>query len=77
MSKRITGGLFCLASSILFSARYVSAAIHVSAMDSWDEVIFAKSLGYVGTGLLISSILSFIIGVIYLVLAWLDERKNK
>lgn len=75
MSKRITGALFCVVSSILFSARYISAAIHISEMLSWDEKIFMQSLSYVGPELLIASIVSLIVGVAYLVSAELDERK--
>ena len=67
MSKRITGALFCLASSILFSARYIAATIHVSTMHSWDKDIFSMSLNYVGSGLLIASILCLITGVLYLI----------
>ena len=77
MSKRITGGLFCLSSSILFSARYLSATIHIMPMISFEETTFSRSLSYVGKPLLILSILCLIIGVIYLVSAELDERKNK
>lgn len=76
MNKRVTGGLFCLASSILFSARYISAAIHVSPIVSWDKDMFSMSLGYVGLELLFASIFSLIIGVIYLVSAEFDERKK-
>lgn len=74
MSKQITGGLFCLAASILFSARYVAAAILVSTMHSWDKDIFSISLNYVGSGLLVASILCLITGVLYLISA---EKGNK
>lgn len=77
MSKRITGGLLCLSASILFSARYIAAAIHVSELTSFDEGVFSLSLKYVGKPLLFLSVLCFIIGAAYLVSAELDERKNK
>ena len=77
MSKRITGALFCLSSSILFSARYLSAAIHISQMRSYDDAMFSRSLNYVGIPLLILSILCLIIGAVYLISAELDERKSK
>lgn len=77
MSKRITGGLFCLTSGVLFSLRYLSATIHVSAMGTWDKAIFSNSLAYVGTELLIVSIISLAVGMLYLVIAELDERKKK
>lgn len=77
MSKRITGALFCLAASILFSVRYLCAAVHVSEMASWNKALFSNSLSYVGTPLLIASILALIAGAAYLVSAELDERKKK
>ena len=76
MGKRVTGGLFCLASSILFSARYLSAAIHISDYSTWDKLIFSQSLRYTGIPLLILSIICLIIGIIYLISAEIDE-KNK
>ena len=75
MGKRITGGLFCLASSILFSSRYIAAAIHVSEKVTNDKKIFLSSLSFVGTPLLIFSIIFLVVGVLYLISAELDKSK--
>lgn len=77
MSKRITGAFFILSAAILFAARYVSAAIHIAGLTSFDDAMFSKSLNYVGTPLFMASILCLIVGVIYLISAEFDERKRK
>lgn len=77
MNKRGVGVIFCLISSILFSTRYIAAAIFMSGVLSWDKGLFDAGLEYVGTPLLFLSILSLIVGIIYLV--WeenLHEKKN-
>lgn len=77
MSKRGVGALFCLIASILFSARYIAAAIFMSGVSSWNSDLFKAGLEYVGTPLLHLSMLSLIVGVGYLV--WeeiLDKKEN-
>lgn len=75
MNKRGTGAIFCLTAGILFSARYITAAIFMSNIASWDEALFAAGLEYQGDALLIFSIISFAIGIIYLVRSEIEERK--
>ncbi|MBS5988027.1 hypothetical protein [Clostridium sp.] len=75
MNKRGVGAIFCLIASILFSARYIAAAIFMSGVLSWDAGLFQAGLEYVGTPLLYLSILSLIVGVGYLV--WEERGNNK
>ncbi|MBD5089675.1 MAG: hypothetical protein HDT30_12860 [Clostridiales bacterium] len=76
MNKRGTGTIFCLIGSLLFSARYITAAIFMSNTTSWDATLFEASLEYQGNGLLIFSIISLIIGILYLVWAEIEEKKQ-
>lgn len=76
MNKRGTGAIFCLIGSLLFIARYITAAIFMSNVSSWDSMLFAAGLEYQGYGLLIFSVISLVIGVIYLVWAEIEERKH-
>lgn len=77
MSKRCVGALFCLIASILFSVRYIAAAIFMSGVSSWDSSLFQAGLEYVGNPLLYLSIISLIVGVGYLFGGEiLDEKKN-
>lgn len=67
MSKRVTGAIFCLIAGILFSARYITAAIFMSNTSSWDSGLFKAGLEYQGNALLVFSIISLIVGIIYLI----------
>ena len=77
MGKRGTGSVFCLIAAILFSTRYLAAAIFVSGVSSWNAALFAAGLEYVGTPLLVLSALSLIVGGGYLVWAEIDRRDQK
>ena len=75
MSKRATGTIFCLISAVLFSTRYIAAAIFMSSVLSWDASLFSAGLEYVGTPLLWGSIISLIVGIGYLL--WAELSKGK
>ncbi len=76
MGKRWTGTVFCLTAVILFSARYITAAIFMSNITSWDSELFSAGLEYQGLGLLIAAIVSLIVGIIYIVWAEKEDRKK-
>ena len=76
MSKRGVGAMFCLVAAILFSARYIAAAIFMSNVSSWNRELFAEGLKYVGTPLLYISIISLIVGVGYLIWAEFSKKKD-
>ena len=48
MNNKGIGAVFCLISAILISAKYISAAIFMSGVNTWDATLFAAGLGYVG-----------------------------
>lgn len=74
MGKRFVGAVFCLNSAILFSSRYIAAAIFMSGVLSWDSELFDSGLDYIGNPLLILSIISLCIGIAYLVWAEILEK---
>ena len=69
MTKRGTGVAFMAISSFLISAKYIAAAIFGSGVASWNESLYEAMLNYVGDTLSNFSILTFILGVIYLLWA--------
>lgn len=75
MNKRGTGVVFCAIAAFLYISRYIAAAIFMSGVLSWDASLFAAGLEYVGTSPLIVSVVSLIIGVIYLVWAEIEDKK--
>lgn len=74
MNKRGTGTAFILIAALLFISRYIAAAIFGSGVASWNEDLFSAMLGYVGTPLLILSIISLILGIGYLVWAEISKK---
>ncbi|MFR8069990.1 MAG: hypothetical protein ACLU79_12085 [Clostridium sp.] len=66
MNDKGVGAIFCLISSILISAKYLSAAIFVSNTSNKDAILFSASLEYVGSFLTIASLIALIIGLLFL-----------
>jgi len=74
MSRRGTGAIFCLIASLLFISRYISTAIYSSGVSSWSADLFQDILSYIGNGLTICSLISLLVGIIYLV--WAELKKE-
>lgn len=75
MNRRGTGTIFCTIAALLFLGRYITAAIWSSNASSWDKELFRNMLDYIGSPLLILSLLSLFAGIIYLVWAEISEKK--
>lgn len=69
MNKRAAGVVFVCVAAFLYASRYITAAIYMSGTVSWDAELFSSGLEYVGNPLLILSVISLIIGCIYLFFA--------
>ncbi len=61
MENKIVGAIFCFMSAILISARYISAAIFMSGVVSWDATLFAAGLEYVGPFLPVAVVLHLLL----------------
>lgn len=66
MENKNVGAIFCFMSAVLISARYISAAIFMSGVASWNATLFAAGLEYVGPFLAIAAGIAFIIGILFL-----------
>lgn len=77
MNKRGIGGIFCLIATILYATRYITTAIYMSQTTYWDAESFANGMAYVGNELLYLSIISLIIGVVYLILGESDKENTQ
>jgi hypothetical protein len=69
MSRRTTGAIFCMIAAILFATRHLTAAIFGSNLTTWNGELFQAMLEYTGRPLTILSVISLVIGIIYLVLS--------
>ncbi|MGO1581561.1 hypothetical protein [Senegalia sp. (in: firmicutes)] len=65
--KAIIGTLFILISTILYSAKYISAAMLSINSGYWAKDEFKKVLSYTPTSLNISIYISFAIGIILII----------
>lgn len=76
MNKRTAGVMFCLIAGELFAIRYIVAALFMSGVSSWNAMNFAAGLEYQGNGLLIFSIISLVVGIVYLVRAEIEDKRK-
>lgn len=67
MNFRGVGVSFLMFSVILFSSRYIAAAIYGMGTVTKDRELFQNLLDFTGNTLLNLSVISLVIGVIYLV----------
>ena len=78
MENKIVGAIICFMSTVLISARYISAAIFMSGVVSWNATLFAAGLECVGPFLAIAAGIAFIIGILFLGYGlYLDIKKMK
>ena len=77
MNNKGIGAVFCLISAILISAKYMSAAIFMSNITSWDEDLFASGLENVGPLLSDASLVALIIGILFLGYGIYQDIKEK
>ncbi len=76
MNNKGVGAVFCLISAILISVRYISAALFMSGVSSWDAELFAQGLEYIGPFLPVMAVIALIIGVIFLGYGLYQDRSN-
>ena len=74
MNRRGTGVIFCGIAALFIVARYISAAIFGSGLNSWSAELFQEMLSYIGHGLTICSVLFLLVGVAYLI--WAELKKE-
>ncbi|WP_404338180.1 hypothetical protein [Planococcus rifietoensis] len=78
MGHRGAGLIFITLSTILFCTRYIAAAIFGSNTEVWDADLFQYLLTYVDGGTLFNlSIISLIIGIVYLVMAEISFTRKE
>ena len=69
MSRRTTGVTLLAVAALLYSTRYLAAAIFGSGISSWDADLFRAMLQYVGQGPVTWSLAALVTGILYLVWA--------
>lgn len=77
MSRRTTGTLLLVIAALLYSVRYLSAAIFGSGVTSWDSDLFQGMLNYIGTAPRNLSVFALILGLFYLIWAEYEATSSK
>ena len=77
MTRRGTGIEFIAISAFLISIKYISAAIFGSGVASWDGGLFNAMLSHVGYTLSNFSLLSLLVGILYIVWGEYEELKRE
>ena len=77
MNNKGVGAIFCLISAILASVRYITAAIFMSNVASWDSGLYQAGLEYVGSPLKVPAIIALIAGVCFLGYGVIQDFKKK
>lgn len=80
MTRRLVGMFFISISTILFSMRYIAAAIYgagISINNEYSKEVFHRNLLYIGNLPLILSIISLVLGTIYLIWAEFEIEREK
>jgi len=77
MTRRGVGAIFCMISAILFSTRYLIAAIFISNIQSWESEMYEIALKATSENpLIFLSIISLIIGLTYLVWGEISKKQE-
>jgi hypothetical protein len=76
MPRRTTGTLLLGISALLYSTRYLSAAIFGSSLTTWNAKLFNAMLQSVGTELVTLSLIALIAGLAYLVWAEIEAWRS-
>ena len=66
MNNKGVGAVFCLISAIIECTRYISAAIFMSNVTSWDSSLFQEDLNYTGSSLKVMAMIALVIGIGFL-----------
>lgn len=76
MAKSTYGSAFLLISAIFFSTRYICASIGLSNSRVWSLEEFSVSLKNVPNSLLVLSIISLFIGLVFIIWGFLERSKR-
>jgi hypothetical protein len=77
MNRRAAGVTFLAIAALLYIARHLSAAIFGSGVQSWNSDLYRGMLSYVGSDLLVLSIVAALVGIVYLLWGELEKRGAK
>lgn len=75
MNNKGVGAVFCLIAAILMAVKYLSAAIFMSGVQSWDRELFQCGLHHVGAPLTVLAALALAVGLFFLIWGIIQDVK--
>ena len=76
MNNKGVGAILCLVAALLTCTKYISAAIFMSGVASWDAELFKAGLSYIGPSLTIAAAVALFAGVFFLIFGFLTDTKK-
>lgn len=76
MNNKGIGAVFCLIASILMAARYMTAAMFMSGVSSWNSELFRAGLSYTGSSLKWAAVIALIVGVVFMGIGLYQDFRN-
>jgi hypothetical protein len=76
MNKQIIGSIFLLMTTILYSTKYITAAIAGADNGTWVEEDFIRYLSYTPSIFNVFIFFTMLIGIIYFVGGIIDSKKE-
>ena len=77
MNNKGIGSIFCLISALLMCTRYLSTAIYMSGVTTWSAELFSTGLTYIGAPLKVASIVSLVVGILFLLYGLYQDMKKR
>ena len=76
VNNKGVGAVFCLISAILTAARYITAAVFMSGVASWDRELFRAGLDYVGPELKTAAVIALVLGAAFLLVGLFQDFRG-
>lgn len=77
MKKQFLGSIFLLIASVLYSAKYIAAAVSGANSSIWSDQEFSQYLSYIPPQFNIAILTSLVIGLTYFIWGILDSQQEK
>ncbi|OEH53111.1 hypothetical protein AQ616_17680 [Oceanobacillus sp. E9] len=75
MNKSIFGSFLLLISALLYATRYLCSAIMMVNSGEWGEEVFSLYLSFIPNGLMVATVASLIIGIVFIVWEFIEKGK--
>ncbi|GAA0440184.1 MAG: hypothetical protein ACQEWU_11545 [Bacillota bacterium] len=76
MNKINVGISFLYMATFLYGVRYISGAMGVISSTEWSDEVFAEHMLFIPDGLMIATVITLILGIVFFVWGLVDNFKK-